>query len=104
MKTTWLTRLTFDSSHEDESCSKYVHGHQFLVEAESQRDDIEQNLKTIIEELHLRQLGRMLNGGSQTVDGLAAWFMERLLVVDPTVENVRVGFLDHEAKVVRERR
>ena len=95
---------TFDSSHEDAECSPYLHGHHFTVTAKSDRPDIGIRLDGIVAELHLRQLDRMLNGGSQTIYGLAAWFMERLLTSDTTVDSVTVEFLGKGATVKRERR
>jgi hypothetical protein len=98
------SQRTFDSSHEDEACSPYLHGHTFVVEAESERVDLGETLAAIVSELHLRHLSHMLNGGSQTCQGLAAWFMERVLTADGTVDRVTVSFLDRSATVTRERR
>jgi hypothetical protein len=104
VKTMRKTIQSFDSSHEDESCSPWPHGHTYTVSASSERADIGSTLREIISELHLRNLGKMLNGGSQTIDGLAAWFMERILTIDPTVDSVTVTFMDRLATVTRERR
>lgn len=103
MKTRLLTRATFDSSHEHPECGPYPHGHQFAVEAWGEKD-LTAPLFAILEELHLRNLSRMLNGGSQSGDGIAAWIMERLLVTNPEVDGVTVGYLNKQFTVIRERR
>lgn len=93
----------FDSSHEDDGCSPYEHGHTFSVIARGPKD-MEQALESIVAELHLRDLGRMLNGGGQYPGALAAWFMERLMVTNPEINSVTVSFMDRFAIVERERR
>lgn len=103
MKNTLTITKRFDASHEDVGCSPYVHGHTFVVSATGTKD-LEEALESIIQEVHLRELGRMLNGGAQYPGALAAWFLERLMVTNPEVDSVTVSFMDRAATAERERR
>ena len=103
MKISMQFDKTFDASHEDAGCSPHPHGHTFSVTANGPKD-MEQALEDIVTELHLRDLGRMLNGGAQYPGALASWFMERLLATNPEIHWVTVSFMDKFATVERERR
>jgi hypothetical protein len=103
MKTAVRVNKHFDASHEDAGCSPYPHGHTFSVTAEGSKD-MEDALAAIVAELHLRDLGRMLNGGAQYPGALAAWFLDRLMVTNPEIDRVTVSFMDRFAIVERERR
>lgn len=103
MKTEFLVNVSFDASHEHPECGPHRHGHLFRVKAWGPKD-VEEGLRDIIDELDLRDLGRMMNGGSQSGHGIASWILERLLVVNPEVDGVSVAFRDREFTVIRERR
>ena len=103
MKTQIISNVTFDSSHEDAECSPYPHGHTFLVEAFGEKD-VSEPLMEIIGELDLRNLGRMMNGGSQDGEGIARWILDRLMVTNPEVDGVSVAFRRRKYTVTRERR
>ena len=104
MKTQILVNVSFDSTHEDTAtCGPYPHGHLFNVEAWGEKD-LTEPLNTIVGELDNRQLGRMMNGGSQTGEGIARWLLERLMVTNPEVDGVSVAFRRRKFTVERERR
>jgi hypothetical protein len=103
MKIETMAQKTFDASHEDSGCGPYPHGHTFTVSARGPKD-MEESLEVIVSELHLRDLGRMLNGGAQYPGALAAWFLERLIVTHPEIWSVTVSFMDRFAIAERERR
>jgi hypothetical protein len=79
---TSVTR-TFEAAHLDEAESPYRHGHEFTVRV-VQRDinslELGSALDDIIREIHLRDLDVMIAGGSTSLEGIAAWFMERLVL------------------------
>ena len=89
------TKVTdgFDATHLDPDEGAHLHGHRFTVEVVEQSEVatlIEHDLHAIVLELHLRDLGQMLVGGSQSLPGMASWFMERLLTKHPRVISVEV--------------
>ena len=99
----------FDSSHLDPACGTYVHGHRFWVKATEQgtdagvRSDLPADLRSVLLELDVHPLGDMLIGGAQTLDGIAAWIMERLLSRRPRLTEVEVWIDDdYRVGVVRE--
>lgn len=95
---------SFDATHEDTAtCGPYPHGHLFEVEAWGDKD-LAEPLAVVVSELHNRQLAKMMNGGSQTGDGIARWVLERLMVTNPEVDGVSVAFRAHKFTVERERR
>jgi hypothetical protein len=95
----------FDTTHRDPDEGVHLHGHRFTVEAVEQSEietGLEKDLHAIVMELHLRDLGQMLVGGSQTLQGLASWFMERLLTQHPRTISVEIWYdPDHKAGVSR---
>lgn len=76
---------TFASTHRDPSEGPHLHGHSYVVAATELGNDagvkyeLLPDLRAILSELHLHSLDEMLIGGSQTLDGIGAWIMERLL-------------------------
>lgn len=99
---------TFSSSHLDPTHGQYLHGHTFRVKAIEQgtdsgvRDDLGTDLSSIVGELDMRPLGDMLVGGSQTLEGIAAWIMERLLSRHPKLTTVEVWVGDDRVGILRE--
>ena len=95
----------FDTTHRDLDESIHLHGHRFTVEAIEQSEietGLEEDLHALVLELHLRDLGQMLVGGSQTLQGLASWFMERLLTQHPRTTSVEIWYdSSHRAGITR---
>ena len=95
------TEQVFDSSHLDPVHGPYLHGHTFHVKATKQGtdggvpDDLPADLHDILHELDLHPLGEMLTGGSQTLEGIVAWIMERLLSRHPKLTSVEVWIADN---------
>jgi len=91
-----IAEASFASAHRDPEEGPHPHGHTFHVRATEQGTDggvgaeILGDLRSIVGELHLHDLGDMLYGGSQTLTGLAAWIMERLLSRHPRLTSVEV--------------
>ena len=94
------TEQHFDATHLDPICGAYIHGHRFWVKATEQgtdagvKTDLPVDLRTVLLELDRHPLGDMLVGGAQTLDGLAAWIMERLLSRRPRLTEVVVWIDD----------
>jgi len=103
LKTQILTNVTFESSHSHPDCGPYPHGHLFAVEAFGEKN-LDEPLMAVVSELDHRELGRMMNGGSQSGEGIARWILERLMVTNPEVDGVSVGFGRWKFTVTRERR
>ena len=86
---------TFASTHRDEREGPYLHGHTYQVTATELGNDagvkyeLGPDLRNVLAELHLHCLDDMLTGGSQTLDGLGAWLMERLLINHPRLVECR---------------
>lgn len=102
---------TFASTHRDPSEGPHIHGHTFRVRATELgtdagvRADLLPDLRAVLSELHLHSLDDMLIGGSQTLDGIGAWVMERLLARHPRLVRVDVTMADQpdvEVSVLRE--
>jgi len=76
---------TFASTHRDKDEGPHLHGHTYSVSATELGNDagvkyeLLPDLRMVLSELHLHSLDDMLVGGSQTLDGIGAWVMERLL-------------------------
>ena len=91
---------TFASTHKDEREGPHLHGHTFIVKATELgldtgvKYELMPDLRALLSELHLHSLDDMLTGGSQTLDGLGAWLMERLLINHPRLVAVEVSTLD----------
>lgn len=89
-----IASATFGSTHRDPAEGPHLHGHTFHVSATETGSDIGDelgaDLRMVVAELHLRSLDDMLVGGSQTLDGIAAWLMERLLLRHPGLSIVEV--------------
>ena len=96
--------MHFDSTHLESACGPYLHGHRFYVKAHELgtdagvRTDLPADLRSVLLELDLHPLGEMLVGGVQTLDGVAAWIMERLLSRRPRLTEVEV-WIDDEYRV-----
>ena len=94
----------FDSTNLDPAHGAYVHGHRFHVKATEQgtdggvRSDLPLDLRSVMIELDSHPLGDMLIGGAQTLDGIAACIMERLLTRRPRLTEVEV-WIDDEYRV-----
>lgn len=94
----------FDSSHLDPEHGPYSHGHRFHVRAVEQGtdagvgSDLPVDLRSVLIELDHHPLGDMLVGGSQTLEGIAAWIMERLLSRRPRLTKVEV-WVDDDRRV-----
>lgn len=102
---------TFASSHRDEREGPYLHGHTFNVRATELGTDagvkyeLLPDLRAVLAELHLHSLDDMLVGGSQTLDGIGSWVMERLLARHPRLVRIDVSVSDQpdvEVTVTRE--
>lgn len=96
---------TFASTHR--GCEgPHLHGHTFKVSATELGSDVGikpgllPDLEAILGELHLHNLDEMLLGGSQTLDGIGAWIMERLLSRHPRLVRVEVSTADQPGVVV----
>lgn len=90
----------FGSTHLDAAEGPHLHGHTFHVSITELgteyglRGDLEADLQTVVAELNLRDLREMLVGGSQTLDGIAAWVMERLLLNHPRITRAEAWVAD----------
>lgn len=86
----------FDASHTDTTrvrCQR-GHGHHWTVTVEkriSGEADLEVDLHALIAEWQDRDLNEMLHVKDVSVVQVAAWTMERLLLVHPTIVRVEVG-------------
>ena len=60
------------------------------------------DLFSVTRDLHLHTLSDMLYGGSQTLDGIAAWICERLLMEHPRITQVTVSIPGSAGVVTRE--
>lgn len=90
----------FASTHRDPSHGPHLHGHTYTVSATELgndagvHDDLLLDLEAILAELHFHSLDDMLIGGSQALDGIAAWVMERLLTRHPRLVRVDLSTAD----------
>lgn len=97
---------SFASTHRDEAESPYLHGHTFFVSVTESGEprDLKSDLDAVAAELHLHSLDDMLVGGGQSLDFMAAWFMERLLLRHPKVTFVEIWMADRPEVRVGARR
>lgn len=109
MNTTARATVTFDSTHKDtEREGPHLHGHTFTVTVDEQADlsglclTLYDDLYTVTRDLHLHTLSDMLYGGAQTLDGVAAWISERLLMEHPRITTVTVAIPGSAGVVTRE--
>ena len=97
---------TFASTHRDEAHGPHIHGHTFHVRATEMgndagvRYDLLPDLEAVLSELNYHSLDDMLIGGSQTLDGISSWVMERLLTRHPRLVRVEVHTADQPDVVV----
>lgn len=91
----------FASTHRLESEGPHLHGHTFSVqatelgtEAGGVKYDLLPDLQAVLSELHLHNLDEMLFGGSQSLDGIGTWIMERLILRHPRLVRVEVWTAD----------
>lgn len=88
--------IEFDASHIDTTrvrCERR-HGHHWTISVEKvgKEDGLETDLHALIAEWQDRDLNEMLPGaGWVSVENLAAWTMERLLLRHPTIICVECG-------------
>lgn len=89
---------TFDSTHRDEREGLHLHGHTYRVTVTELgtdagvKYDLHPDLRAVLDELDRKSLDDMLTGGSQTLDGIASWVMERLLGRHPRLVRVDISF------------
>lgn len=102
-------KATFASTHLEPSEGPYLHGHTFSVwvtelgTIDTLPMTLGPDLRALVSELDHRHLADMLTGGSQTLDGIATWIMERLLGRHPRIVRVEVEAEDGvRAGVMRE--
>lgn len=91
-----LTATTsFATTHRDEAESAYKHGHTFFITVTEigEQTTIQSSLEEVAQELHLHDLDDML-GVPQTLESLAAWFMERLLINHPRIRRTEIWVAD----------
>ena len=102
------TTVTFDSTHQDEKEGPHLHGHTFTVSVtekaslEGLCSTLQADLTTVTRSLHLHTLSDMLYGGAQTLDGVGAWIVERLLLEHPHITRVEVAVPGMSGVVTRE--
>jgi 6-pyruvoyltetrahydropterin/6-carboxytetrahydropterin synthase len=104
MKYTVLVSGHFDAGHViagHPECGRY-HGHAYRIEVEAElRFDavkrqvtdsfpLQKTVAELCQELHHRQINEMIPAVTPTPDGIASWFMERLLLSFPRVTAVTV--------------
>ena len=109
MITTARATVTFDSTHRDvEREGPHLHGHTFTVSVDELGDlaglcrTLQNDLFTLTRDLHLHTLSDMLYGGSEDLDGVAAWICERLLGEHPRIVAVTVTIPGWSGMVTRE--
>jgi 6-pyruvoyltetrahydropterin/6-carboxytetrahydropterin synthase len=98
-------RGEFESGHiisGDAECGR-LHGHRYSVEVEAplkfdaakrQTTDtapLRHAVREMCRELDHRSINEMIPGVSPTPDGIAAWFLERLMLAFPRVRRVTVS-------------
>ena len=91
-----LTATTsFATTHRDEAESAYKHGHTFFITVTEigEPTALLEALEEVAQELHLHDLDDML-GVPQTLESLAAWFMERLLINHPRLQRTEIWVAD----------
>ena len=91
-----LTATTsFATTHRDEAESAYKHGHTFFITVNEigEPTDLQSSLDEVAKELHLHDLDDML-GVPQTLQSMAAWFMERLLINHPRLQRTEIWVAD----------
>lgn len=87
----------FDASHTDDTRARCIrqHGHHWTVSVEKKvagQENLEVDLHALISEWQDRDLDQMLHTpGQVSVERLASWTMERLLMRHPTIVRVEVG-------------
>lgn len=107
MDTFLAASATFDATHSDEVESPYLHGHTFTVTVHELADasglcaSLQQDLEQVVRPLHLHTLSEMLYGGKETLDGIATWVMERLLMNHPHIVRAEVATSSSRAIVER---
>ena len=109
----------FSSAHRIEGSELHgeTHGHRYGVRVicESRYDQakkrtyvdadaLHQALKTLLEELNLRDLNVMLTGAEPTLEGIAAWVMDRMALEWPVVRCEVNSELGTAVEVTRELR
>jgi 6-pyruvoyl-tetrahydropterin synthase len=111
--------LSFSAAHQLEDVENHdqVHGHVYAVEVTclSRYDQakkrvaqdpagIHATLKDILAELHNRDLNVMLTGAEPTLEGVAAWVMDRMALNWPVVRCSVTSEDGLKVEVVRELR
>lgn len=93
METNLTTRASFaaGTKHHDGE-ERHHHGHTYAVEATTTQIDwaLASDVRRLAGELNERDLEDMMPGASVSLDGIAVWFMERLLMAHPGVITVKV--------------
>jgi hypothetical protein len=99
-------QASFASTHREEREGPHLHGHTFIVTAHELGSDagvkyeLLPDLSAVLNELHLHNLDDMLTGGSQTLDGIGSWVMERLLTRHPRLVRVELSTADQPGTIV----
>ena len=91
-----LTATTsFATTHKDEAESPYKHGHTFHVTVNEigEPTDLQESLEEVAQELHLHDLDDML-GVPQTLESMAMWFLERMLINHPRIRRAEIWVAD----------
>ena len=91
-----LTATTsFATTHRDDAESAYKHGHSFFITVTEigEQTTLQADLEAVARELHFHDLDDML-GVPQTLESLAAWFMERLLINHPRLKRTEIWVAD----------
>jgi hypothetical protein len=97
-----LTATTsFATTHRDEAESPYKHGHTFIIKITEvgEPTSLQPALEAVAKELHLHDLDEML-GVPQTLESLAMWFMERLLINHPRITRADIWVADRPEVVI----
>jgi hypothetical protein len=86
---------SFATTHRDEAESPHKHGHTFFVTVIElgEPTTLQSSLEDVAQEIHLHDLDEML-GVPQTLDSLAMWFMERLLINHPRIKRTEIWVAD----------
>lgn len=112
MKVLIRHRELFNASHtveRGEVCGVRLHGHDWYAEItveghpDPQTGEVEteaiHRLRSLLAEIHERDLNAMLVGAHPTPEGVAMWLLERMRLHCPGLASVTVGFTGHSATV-----
>ena len=94
-------QTSFATTHRDEAESPYKHGHTFIIRVHEVGvpTELQPALEAVAQELHLHDLDDMV-GAPQSLDSLARWFMERLLINHPRITRAEIWVADRPEVVI----